>query len=731
MKIGFALVVLLAFPVSIMAQMSVPLNNEIVESPLPEKTILQGKSNLSYQVGPGYDFAFPIKSISDYYGPGGRIAVGLEYRLPKAPALFLTGRAAYLYETAKLIPFSMSGAALSAGVGLRFDIASWLALKLSAAGGGLTLVANGNSDIGSNSFYVEFRTALDLLSGPLRMEAGASANGSDRLGGWIAPYLGLSYELPSNAAASWLRPAAARPRSTAQAATGSSSLSALPLTEDSGLQLSEFSFEPIYPVFRSYYDDHALGKALLRNQLTRPVTGIKVGFRIRDYMGDSKSCAVPMTLGPGDSANIELFGLFGQDILNLTEAAKSIATIDLSYVLDGKEEHKTYTQTLRVLDRNATTWVDDRRAAAFVTAKDPAILTFAKNVSSVVKEASAGGIDQNLCAAIALHETLRLFGLTYSSDPIPVKSAGGDLIDYIQFPRQTLEYRGGKCSDFSVLYCALLEALGIETAYITIPGHIFMAVLLTRSPDEARRIYPHAEDLIFLNGKTWLPIEITDRDVFLQSWAEGAKEWRNAFAKQEAAFYPLHDSWKVYEPVALPGTGKDIAMPAADRIVAGFKDQASKFAQQAVFIRASSLEEQIKTAQDKRKPLNSLGVLYGSYGLYDKAQAQFRAALAKGDYLPSILNLATLDLLLGRRDEAVQGFTRALSLDPKSAIATLGLARAYHDAENYELASRYFAGLKALDSGLASRYGYLDLKGGDATRASNAADLMEAMPWQD
>lgn len=47
-----------------------------------------------------------------------------------------------------------------------------------------------------------------------------------------------------------------------------------------------------------------------------------------------------------------------------------------------------------------------------------------------------------------------------------------DAVDCLKFPRQTLEYRGGDCDDLSILYCALLESVGIETAFIATPGHI-------------------------------------------------------------------------------------------------------------------------------------------------------------------------------------------------------------------------------------------------------------------
>ncbi|MCK4542225.1 MAG: transglutaminase domain-containing protein [Spirochaetales bacterium] len=79
---------------------------------------------------------------------------------------------------------------------------------------------------------------------------------------------------------------------------------------------------------------------------------------------------------------------------------------------------------------------------------------------------------------ISYQNYLGLYGLNYVVDPrtpYTELSQQREWIDFIQFPRQTLEYRAGDCDDLSILYCALLESVGIETAFITVPGHILMA----------------------------------------------------------------------------------------------------------------------------------------------------------------------------------------------------------------------------------------------------------------
>jgi len=52
-----------------------------------------------------------------------------------------------------------------------------------------------------------------------------------------------------------------------------------------------------------------------------------------------------------------------------------------------------------------------------------------------------------------------------------------------------------------------MEAVGVNTAFITIPGHIYSAFRLNMSHDEARRSYNNPADLILEDdGTVWVPV---------------------------------------------------------------------------------------------------------------------------------------------------------------------------------------------------------------------------------
>jgi PAS domain S-box-containing protein len=72
--------------------------------------------------------------------------------------------------------------------------------------------------------------------------------------------------------------------------------------------------------------DLARSLAEVRDLLLQPVSDIRVGFIIKQYMDEPKDCPSPALLNPGESAPVEFFALLRPDIMEITEAAKVQAT---------------------------------------------------------------------------------------------------------------------------------------------------------------------------------------------------------------------------------------------------------------------------------------------------------------------------------------------------------------------------------------------------------------------
>jgi len=379
------------------------------------------------------------------------------------------------------------------------------------------------------------------------------------------------------------------------------------------------------------------------------------------------------------------------------------------------------------------TWEDDRRAAAFVTAKDPTVLKFSKNITSMLKGKASNALNAKLLTAIGMHEALSQYGLNYVVDPTTPyseTSKNKQAVDFLQFPQQTLEYKAGDCDDLSILYCALLESVGVETAFITIPGHIYMAFSLDMNPEEARKAFLHPDDLIFNQEKGWIPIEVTQREGgFLKAWDSGAKEWRENKKKGQATFYPIHDCWKTYESVGFSGVVVPITLPPDDRVVKSYVAEVTRFIDGEIYAQVAALQGEIQKAKDPSNAINKLGVLYAQHGLNDRAEREF-ARLVDKEYVPALVNMG--NILSTRNDfkGALAYYERARKKEPNNPRVLLCVARANHELENYGQVREAYDALKILDPDLAARFAYLDLRGEEASRAADLSQAKSVVIWE-
>ena len=476
-----------------------------------------------------------------------------------------------------------------------------------------------------------------------------------------------------------------------------------------------------------------MGSAVVKNTGAKPLTDVRVSFIIKQYMDGPKESATIAELKPGETREVPLYALFKSTILEVTEPTKVTAEVDAAYKeSDGSQNQAAATATLRVYDRNAMTWDDDRKAAAFVSAKDPWVLDLSNNVSAMVRDLRNPGVVKNLQTAIAFHDALRIYGLAYSpnpSTPYSYTSTHPETVDFLKFPRQTLTYRAGDCSDFSILYASFFESVGIETAFITVPGHIFMAINLELSEVRPGPGVAEWEDLIFVDGKTWLPIETTIRDKgLLDAWREGAREWRQGVADKTAAFYPIHEAWKIYPPVGLAAEQHAAQIPAQDLVRLAFGAELSNAGGPSRLLPGSRTLDEAISKEATPKALNSRGVVYARFGRLEQAEKDFHAALnAKGDYVFALLNLGNLATLRSDTQAAYEYYSRAAQAAPDNSRALLELAGAAVALGKRDEADADYSKAKELDPQLVAQYQAPGQEPQGGTRAAEADK--SAMDW--
>ena len=338
------------------------------------------------------------------------------------------------------------------------------------------------------------------------------------------------------------------------------------------IQVEESEVEPLFPVFYSHYTDNPFGSITFVNNEENDITDVTVSVLIESYMANPFTVTTIPLVERGESFDVELLAFLNENILGLLQPKNSTFDVTVNYYSLGRKQSVTHTLPVTVLSRNSMTWEDDRRAAAFVSGKDATAQRFARTVKAVVKDELKSSVPANIQYAAALFGALKAFGINYVVDPSSAftDNVGTAAVDFLQFPYQTLVYHGGDCDDLTILNCSLLEAIGIDTAFITVPGHIYMAFDSGLSLEEGRSKLDKGY-YIEAYGKIWVPLEITlSQDTFGLAWTYGAREWKKA--GEDAMLIPLSDAWNAYLPISVPGSDTSIDVPSSEDIIKYFKE---------------------------------------------------------------------------------------------------------------------------------------------------------------
>jgi tetratricopeptide (TPR) repeat protein len=502
----------------------------------------------------------------------------------------------------------------------------------------------------------------------------------------------------------------------------------------SGIIKIEPDVAPIFPLFYSYYDKNAAGVLKISNTGSAAVQDVQVSFYVKQFMDQPKLAWQGKELARGQEVSAWVYALFTDRIFSVVEETKVAGEIQVSYKYLGQDVNTSYPVSVVVRNRNAMTWDDTSKAAAFVTTNDPWVRSFSARAVPDARSKGRMAVNATFRAAMSLFDAMNVHGVAYLPDPVTFASkvAKQDAVDYLQFPAQTLEIKAGDCDDLSILYTALLESAGIETAFITVPGHIYMAFNLGMDPRQATAVFGGDANLIIRDNATWIPVEITKvKDGFVKAWQVGAQEWKNATSSNNAAFFPLRPAWSKYAPA---NTGDIIKTPVlppdSSKIYEAYTKELQGLYDDNVQPRAKALTDALKTRKNDLKLLNSLGVLYARFGMYPEARTQFEQVVKiGGDIPPALINIGNIEYLAGRNESAFGYFQRALAKAPKNSAALQGVALTGYELGRKDEVNVALEALKHTDPDAADRLASLGTNANSSGRAASADK--EITSWTD
>jgi len=160
-------------------------------------------------------------------------------------------------------------------------------------------------------------------------------------------------------------------------------------------------------------------------------------------------------------------------------------------------------------------------------------INFSMNYSKTVLSSYKELLDTIPAALSVFYKAKLLFNdfikrLVYTSDPRATA-------EYVQFPKQTIEIKGGDCDDLSVAYCSLLESVGIQTALVDYKPdgdvrHVNVLFNTELDPNQAKFITTNDNKyFIRANNKSkdeiWIPVETTSLTDFNDAWNIGVEKF--------------------------------------------------------------------------------------------------------------------------------------------------------------------------------------------------------------
>jgi hypothetical protein len=498
------------------------------------------------------------------------------------------------------------------------------------------------------------------------------------------------------------------------------------------LRFEDLQVPALFSAMQSYYARNPAGKVRITNTDRRPVTDVQVSFFQKDYMDSPTPCASLAELKPGESREVPLLASFNKEVFATEGVTPLTGEVIASYKSGGKPAEQRQAVSYDLHDKTAITWDDDRKVAAFVTPSDSALRNYVSWIRQACKEEVIPGLGEQVQVGMQVFQALGVIGVMYQADPgLPFTQVQGNpvVVDSINLPRDTLRRITGDCDDLTVLYCSLLEAAGVETAFITTPGHIFAAFNTKAASGHYRTVHPERGMSISVNGELWVPVEITlmGKVGFQEAWRRGVEEWTAHEASPEKrGFTMTRKAQELYRPVGLREADLGLQYGSREALQQGFRQDRDKMAERMVGEYAAAAQK-----SGAKEDYNKLGIVNAQFLRYAAAEQAFQRALGMDPgFLSARINLGNLLFLQKQYPAALDAYRKAQEsagkVTPESAPASLklliNLARTCYQMERYPEAKEYIDRASALDAEKAKEYAYLGERAASGARAAAERD---------
>ncbi|MFZ3072410.1 MAG: tetratricopeptide repeat protein [Thermodesulfobacteriota bacterium] len=473
----------------------------------------------------------------------------------------------------------------------------------------------------------------------------------------------------------------------------------------SGLPPLEVAIKTI-EVFSSSYKAYAknpAGEIILKNNTPKPFGSVKVSISIKDYTDYPTQLEVG-ELPSGGTITKPVNIVFNGSVVNITDDTFVQSEVKVTYFDAGVEKTVIKTHPIYVYEKHALVWDDKGKIASFITPKDPVVSGFATSAAGGYRAAK---LNKNMVKARAVFAAMGVLGLEYMEDPNnPYSVVYGltNVVDFVQFPRETLSRKVGDCDDLTSLYSSALESLGVKTKLLDAPGHIYM-MFDTEIPESRKAEFAFPEKTyILFNGTIWIPVETTlVGSSFTEAWKKAVENY--AKEKNKTKIIDLSEAMQIYKaPNLPPALFKDKV--SKEDIEKRFPNELEKLEKERASYVASGLEE------GGYYGLMELMEFYASEGMLDKAIEVSKKLLDMDKNALLLNNAGNVHFLKKDYDTAIKYYKEASLMEPDDAGTYVNLARAHLKKKAKREAKAAFEKAMSIDPKVKETYGgiYAEIK---------------------
>ncbi len=436
--------------------------------------------------------------------------------------------------------------------------------------------------------------------------------------------------------------------------------------------------ESVFPLMSKLYKENPFGTLYIENHESAEIRNVKVYFRTENYTASDLLCGKVDLIHKRKTAEVPVMADFNERIMMFSESGDIPAEIVIEYELLGQKRTSVESVVVPVYNRNQVRWFDPNVLASYISTNSQEVLELSKYLVGVARNQLRSGLNRNLQFAMYLFEGLRLSGIECKSDnstPYSTSHLDSDVLDYIQYPFQTMLYKSGDVDDVGVLFMAMLESVGISAGFIPLEDDFIVMIDLKMDESKISSSFDGSDRVIIMDGNVMVPIAMsTLREGFVNSWYYAVSAIMDAAEEgQDVTYYGLSDAWQSYPPASFASSGT-VDKPLEAPLVSAVETDMSRYITTEFGPQIAAVQNQLRAKGISVELLNKLALLYVRSGMYSSAIPVYERAAAMGS-VSAMNNLGNIATVQRRFEDAKLWYERALQIEPNNNTALRGLNR--------------------------------------------------------